>query len=351
MSATSTTAARSTSPSAAGRTTWGRSTERGRRQPRGLDPSRHAHHGEAQRAGHNHHPPRWRRAGVSRISSWTGGGKLDLTNNKLIDRTAADLGQWSGTGYTGLLGEIQQGRNGDALPLWDGAHGILTSQTAATSGNLTSIGIAKATQVRPATVSTTEMWAGQTITGTDILIMYTYGGDANLDGRINIDDYVKIDVGAVLGLSGWSNGDFNYDGTVNIDDYTTIIDPNIANQRVFTRAAACSGSLSGVTAIRNPPAPRLSPCSPWASLRGQAVSPRGTPRSCKLTRTRSGIHHARQTFWTQVRVWAVNASVGLSAHPSRMLGELRAGPAREHAQRRVVADRKISRSTSATRSR
>jgi hypothetical protein len=59
--------------------------------------------------------------------------------------------------------------------------------------------------------------------------MYTYGGDATLDGKINIDDYIKLDNGVSAHMTGWSNGDFNYDGKVNIDDYT-IIDSNIRTQ-------------------------------------------------------------------------------------------------------------------------
>ena len=60
---------------------------------------------------------------------------------------------------------------------------------------------------------------------------YTYGGDANLDGVINIDDYTQIDSSISAGgaLKGWLNGDFNYDGNIDIDDYT-IIDSNIAIQ-------------------------------------------------------------------------------------------------------------------------
>jgi hypothetical protein len=79
--------------------------------------------------------------------------------------------------------------------------------------------------------------------------MYTYGGDATLDGKINIDDYVKIDSGIASSLTGWSNGDFNYDGKVNIDDYTTVIDANIGNQNgIFPTA----GGESGVTAVPEP---------------------------------------------------------------------------------------------------
>jgi hypothetical protein len=93
--------------------------------------------------------------------------------------------------------------------------------------------VARASDVRPATATATALWAGQTITGTDTLVMYTYGGDATLDGKINIDDYVKIDSGIASGLTGWSNGDFNYDGKINIDDYATVIDANIGNQGAF----------------------------------------------------------------------------------------------------------------------
>jgi hypothetical protein len=87
--------------------------------------------------------------------------------------------------------------------------------------------------------------------------MYTYGGDANLDGKLNVDDYIKIDTGIASGLTGWSNGDFNYDGKVNIDDYTTIIDANIGNQTgaFFTAGGAgeiAGGGASGVSAVPEP---------------------------------------------------------------------------------------------------
>jgi len=83
--------------------------------------------------------------------------------------------------------------NGNPAPgLWDGS-GIVTSQTDATTGNYHSIGIATADQVKGIAASDTSVWAGQTVSGTDTLVMYTYGGDANLDGKINIDDYGVID--------------------------------------------------------------------------------------------------------------------------------------------------------------
>jgi hypothetical protein len=189
-------------------------------------------------------------AGVSRIGglSIASGAKLDLGDNKLI--TTSPIGTLgSANTYTGVTGLIQSGRNGGT---WTGG-GIVTTQTNATSGNYTSIGVALASDVRPATATATALWGGQTITGTDTLVMYTYGGDATLDGKINIDDYVKIDSGIAGGYTGWVNGDFNYDGKVSIDDYITVIDANIGNQSgVFPTASG--GPVGGVSAVPEPTA-------------------------------------------------------------------------------------------------
>jgi hypothetical protein len=90
---------------------------------------------------------------------------------------------------------------------------------------------------------------GTSVDGTTVLVKFTYGGDANLDGKINIDDYVKIDNGIASGLSGWANGDFNYDGKVNIDDYV-IIDSNIVNQGPPLAAGSDAGQISWISPAR-----------------------------------------------------------------------------------------------------
>jgi hypothetical protein len=81
--------------------------------------------------------------------------------------------------------------------------------------------------------------------------MYTYGGDATLDGQINIDDYARIDSNANLpGVSGWFNGDFNYDGKINVDDYG-IIDVNIGIQGApfSTTSSIAANSTGGGTSV------------------------------------------------------------------------------------------------------
>jgi hypothetical protein len=188
-------------------------------------------------------------AAVSRIEQLAiaGGSVLDLGDNKLI--TPMPVGSWTGAAYDGVTGMVAAGRNGGG---WGGSGGIVTSQSTAVSGNYHSIGVAQASDVRPNTASETALWAGQTITGTDTLVMYTYGGDATLDGKLNIDDYVRIDNGISASLTGWSNGDFNYDGKVNIDDYTTVIDANIGTQ------GAPFGVTEGIDSVSAVPEPAAS---------------------------------------------------------------------------------------------
>jgi hypothetical protein len=172
------------------------------------------------------------------------GGKLDVSDNKLIVR-GGGIGSWNGSAYTGMSGLIASGRNGGA---WGGS-GIITSMTDAIASNFTSVGVALALQVKAlASATNTALWAGEPVTGGDTLVMYTYGGDANLDGKINVDDYGHIDTSIPLGVSGWFNGDFNYDGKVNVDDYG-IIDFNIGIQGAPFATAA---NLNAVVAVPEP---------------------------------------------------------------------------------------------------
>jgi hypothetical protein len=187
--------------------------------------------------------------GVFRVGgafALSAGKRFDLTQGKLIlaGDSVGTLG--SGNTYTGTTGLIQSGRNGGT---WDGP-GIVTSQTDATSGSFTSLGIATAAEAKGVSSTTITVWSGQTVTGNDTLVMYTYGGDANLDGKINVDDYGRIDFNVNLGVSGWMNGDFNYDGKINVDDYG-IIDFNVGIQGAPFPSGG-SGGLNGVSAIPEP---------------------------------------------------------------------------------------------------
>jgi len=153
------------------------------------------------------------------VISVAAGAKLDLTNNKFIAHQA--VGTWNGSAYTGILGLVQSGYAGGT---WQGS-GIVTSETAAANpAVLTALAVATADQLGLSGGT----FGGQSVSSGDTLVMYTWGGDANLDGTLNGDDYFAIDshIGLAGSAFGYINGDFNYDGDINGDDYF-IIDSNI----------------------------------------------------------------------------------------------------------------------------
>ena len=57
-----------------------------------------------------------------------------------------------------------------------------------------------------------------------MLVKYTYGGDANLSGQLDVDDYGQIDFNSSTGgsMAGYFNGDFDYNGILDVDDYGII---------------------------------------------------------------------------------------------------------------------------------
>jgi autotransporter-associated beta strand protein len=174
---------------------------------------------------------------------------LDLKDNKLITTNAP--GTSSGGTYNGVQGDVQRASNFGA---WD-QPGLTTSMPDAVAG-LTTIGIATGEQVRGLGPTDTDIFAGQTITGASTIAMYTYAGDANLDGTIDGGDYGIIDnFVQVPNADGYANGDFNYDGVIDGGDYG-IIDNNVQAQGApFPTSGAISASgasLSGVTAVPEP---------------------------------------------------------------------------------------------------
>jgi hypothetical protein len=136
--------------------------------------------------------------------AFNAGGTLDLTDNDLVVR-GGSMGTWNGSAYDGVSGLV--------------AGGSIHSSLA--ESRKTTAGIATALQLFGATPAS---WSGQTVNPSDVLVKFTYTGDANLDGKVNIDDYGRIDanVGQSGTVFGWYNGDFNFDGKINIDDYGLI---------------------------------------------------------------------------------------------------------------------------------
>jgi hypothetical protein len=187
-----------------------------------------------------------------------GTSKFDLADNKLII-TNGTAGTVTGGVYSGVQGDVQRASNFGA---WDG-FGLTTSMPDAVAG-LTTIGVATGEQVRGLGATDTDTFGGETITGASVIAMYTYAGDANLDGTIDGGDYGIIDnFVQVPGADGYANGDFNYDGVIDGGDYG-IIDNNVQAQGApFPTSGVAAGPA--VTAVPEP-ASALALASVAASL-------------------------------------------------------------------------------------
>jgi autotransporter-associated beta strand protein len=154
-------------------------------------------------------------AGVSNVSSLaiTATGTVNLTNNRIITNDAQ--GTESSGIYSGVQGMVQ-------------SDSIFTDEALA-AANQTAIGVATAAESKGLVGAATTLWSGQTVDSNDTLVMYTWAGDANLDGKVNADDYASIDLYSTIpGSDSWNHGDFNYNGTINADDYA-LIDNNVQN--------------------------------------------------------------------------------------------------------------------------
>jgi hypothetical protein len=186
----------------------------------------------------------------------------------------------------------------------------MTSMTAASAPSaLTSLGVATAGETGKTT------FGGQPFTSTDALVMYTYTGDANLDGKINADDYFQIDSHinkSAHSAKSWFNGDFNYDGQTNGDDYFLIDNAFAAHGAPFTSAP----SLGSVIAVPEPAVGFSLVALPAAlAIRRRRRQPRGklaTRRRRKnaAERTRHCIEDASQFHMDG------DATLALSSTPS-----------------------------------
>jgi hypothetical protein len=135
---------------------------------------------------------------------WT--GKLDLADNALV----LDY-----SGASPLARTVDQLRSGRAGGAWTG-NGIMTSK-AGTGGDL---GYAEASELLGLSGAQTATWLGETVDATSVLVRYTVGGDANLDGVVNFADLLALakHYNASGDAATWEAGDFNYDGQVNFAD-------------------------------------------------------------------------------------------------------------------------------------
>ncbi len=173
-------------------------------------------------------------AGV--MGHWT--GSVDLAGNDL------DL---SGAVLNVVNDQVRQGYARSTGAGWTGPDGIVSSTAAADTRHLTALGVIQNNQDGSPLYTAARPFDTATPGTSDVLVKYTWFGDANLDGKVDGSDYSLIDAGYASGgkLTGWLNGDFNYDGTIDGSDYA-LIDNSFNNQTAVLNPAA----LVAVTTAR-----------------------------------------------------------------------------------------------------
>jgi len=176
------------------------------------------------------------------MNAWL--GKLDLANNDM-DIQAGSL--------AAVTSQIAEGYNNGA---WNGSEGIVSSIAAADSTHLTALGVIQNNQSGAALFTSSHLFDGTAPGAGDILIKYTYCGDANLDGKVDASDYTRIDNGCLNHLTGWFNGDFNYDGIINGSDYTLIDNAfNTQGAQISAQTMVATAEIEAVTPVPEPALP------------------------------------------------------------------------------------------------
>jgi hypothetical protein len=139
-------------------------------------------------------------------------GNLTITSTGCLDLQSYGIVRY--TGIEEIEAYIKNGYNNGG---WDGLGGIISS--AAANDLYYASGIALIYGQDYLDYLGQDQFYNHHVGGSDSLIRYTYLGDANLDGKVNEEDFGLIETGMACGLSGWIWGDFDYDGMVTESDF------------------------------------------------------------------------------------------------------------------------------------
>jgi hypothetical protein len=127
--------------------------------------------------------------------------KLDLSNNVVVIRNGN-----INTTRTQLAAGFQAGA-------WTGVGGIISTAAAGDPTHSTSLGFASNASLNKTS------FAGVTgLTSSSVMVKYTYAGDANLDGQVDIGDLGLLAGAWQQSGKSWFDGDFTYDGRIDIGD-------------------------------------------------------------------------------------------------------------------------------------
>jgi Concanavalin A-like lectin/glucanases superfamily len=152
------------------------------------------------------------------------GAKLDLTNNGMIYTYGT-----STTAPETIRGFLNTGYNGGNW-MGSGINSSSAATIAATPSNIHKMAIAYADLADPEVQNTLPLsvvtYFGGASNAASILMRYTFAGDTNLDGTVDVNDFnemaLNYGTGTAASPQHWYEGDVNYDGTINLLDLNAI---------------------------------------------------------------------------------------------------------------------------------
>ena len=156
--------------------------------------------------------------------------KLDLNDNDLVVRSTAAQKDAEHAAIQTHIRNAQNGLDPALVTNWDGpgvTSSLARSHNVGAGFDLYGVGVIRNSDLDVTTGipgSSYTSFSGLPVTPDDVLVKYTYTGDANLSGTVSFDDYVGMD-NAFFGLIpnlGWATGDINLDGVINFDDYSKV---------------------------------------------------------------------------------------------------------------------------------
>jgi len=142
---------------------------------------------------------------------------LDITTNSVVvtySPNYANGGNFNPAIEATIRNEIISGYDFGA---WDGGTGIISTTAEADA--------AQPTATAPYFYQSAIGYADNNDLGrsdlpdNSVLVRFTYYGDADLNGEVDLSDFDAWLFGFQNHLTGWANGDFDYDGTVTIADF------------------------------------------------------------------------------------------------------------------------------------